>query len=141
MLCGLHRGGALMMDRRAASPLGPALAPSHGRALCRRRHHPSGPRYPPWGLVSPPWFWTRGRVPDPPPSAPPDVRPAAWRLHCPRPCAITPSDFTYRAQVKGDTVKNQGSTWRTSPRAWALLRAAPQGAGHRLWAGPGLALA
>lgn len=52
---------------------------------------------------------------------------AAWRLPCPRPCVITPSDFTSRAQVKGDTVKNQGSTRRTSPRAWALLRAAPQG--------------
>lgn len=62
---------------------------------------------------------------------------AAWCLPCPRPCVITPSDFTSRAQVKGDTVKNQGSTRRTSPRAWALLRAAPQGGvagGRRLCA-------
>lgn len=54
---------------------------------------------------------------------------AAWRLPCPRPCVITPSDFTSRAHVKGDTVKNQGSTPRTSLGAWALLRAAPQGGG------------
>lgn len=109
--------------------LAPALPPSHGRAVCcRRRRRLSGPRSQPWGLVAPPWFWTRGCVPDPRPATQlPTPRPVLGCLASALP--ITPSDFTSRAHVKGDTVKNQGSTPRTSLGAWALLRAAPQGGG------------